>query len=123
MLKRFKNRLKTFDNALGKVAEKKADRHEFEKLANDLQKDRAVSVFNDMKILFDTTVNQFDEKIIYERRQIRTTYERLLQEQRKDMLNFEKRYNHLILSKVTKLEDFVNELAIEQAKLLEKFIW
>ena len=38
------------------------------------------------------------------------------------MNEFEKRYNSLILNKVTKLEDFVKEVALEQARLLERFI-
>ena len=38
------------------------------------------------------------------------------------MNDFERRYNSLILNKVTKVEDFVNEIALEQARLLERFI-
>ena len=39
------------------------------------------------------------------------------------MHDFERRYNSLILNKVTKVEDFVKEVALEQARLLERFIW
>ena len=38
------------------------------------------------------------------------------------MKTFKREYNSLILSKVTKMEAFVNDLALEQAKLLEGFI-
>ena len=38
------------------------------------------------------------------------------------MLNFEKRYNYIIVNKITKMEDFVNDVALEQARLLERFI-
>ena len=62
LLKRFKNRLKTFDSALSKVHTMKVDKKDFETLKVSLDKDRAASIFNDMKLLFDTTIGQFDEK-------------------------------------------------------------
>ena len=70
LLKRFKNRLKNLDNALERMDKKKVDHNVVENLAFHLNKDRAESVFDDMKILFDTTVKQFDEKLTYERNKI-----------------------------------------------------
>ena len=64
LLKRFKNRLKTFDTALAKVHDLKADKKDFTELQQSLDKDRAQSIFNDMRILFDTTVKRFDEKVV-----------------------------------------------------------
>ena len=56
LLKRYKNRLKTYDGALEKIAETKADKTELQSIYNSVQKDSAMAVFNDMKLLFDTTV-------------------------------------------------------------------
>ena len=66
LLKRFKNRLKQFDTALEKVHELKADRQDLAKLKKSVEKDRALSIFNDMKILFDTTVKQISERLSHE---------------------------------------------------------
>ena len=80
LLKRFKNRLKTFDTALEKVHVQKADKQDFLKLKTSLDKDRATSIFNDMKILFDTTVKTFDEKVVYERNQVEERYAKILRD-------------------------------------------
>ena len=56
MLKRMKNRLKDFDQALELMNKLKAERQEFEQLKRDVDKDRAISVFNDMQMLLDSTV-------------------------------------------------------------------
>ena len=39
------------------------------------------------------------------------------------MKDFEKRFNHLVVFKLAKLEDFVNQIALEQARLLERYMW
>ena len=67
LLKRFKNRLKQFDTALEKVHEQKADKTEFNKLKMSLEKDRAICIFNDMKVLFDSTIKNINEKLSFER--------------------------------------------------------
>ena len=56
MIKRMKNRLKNFDTALELMNKVKLEKEEFEQLKNDVNKDRAISVFNDMKLLLDSTV-------------------------------------------------------------------
>ena len=75
-----------------------------------------------MKDLFDCTVKQFDKKVVYERNNIKMAYEKILLDQRQEMKVSEKKYDYLILNKVKKMEDFVHELAIGQAKLLEKVV-
>ena len=110
------------DGALEKINQKKAEKTSVDELHIHLDKQRAESVFNDMKILFDTTVKQFDDKIIHERNKIEASYKRINLEQRHEMDKFKNEYNSLILKKVTKIEDFVNELALEQARILEKLV-
>ena len=61
LLKRYKNRLKDLDNALQKFDQKKADVTALEQLADATKHGRALEVFNDMKILFDTTISNFHE--------------------------------------------------------------
>ena len=56
MIKRMKNRLKNFDTALELMNKVKLEKDEFEQLKHDVNKDRAISVFNDMKLLLDSTV-------------------------------------------------------------------
>lgn len=67
LLRRFKNRLKTFDSALEKVNCNKVERKELEKLAASVDKSHAQTIFRDMKLLFDTTVMQIDKKVVDER--------------------------------------------------------
>ena len=55
LLKRYKNRLKNYDAALERITSLKADKSSLEKLEEQTKPERAVSVFNDMKILFDST--------------------------------------------------------------------
>ena len=57
LLKRYKNRLKTYDVALEKLEHKKCDRSELTELALSVDKTRGYTIFNDMKLLFDTTVS------------------------------------------------------------------
>ena len=75
-----------------------------------------------MKELFDCTVKEFDKKVTYERNNMKSAYEKILSEQRKQFKVNEIEYNHLMLKKIKKIEDFAHELAIDQAKLLEKVI-
>lgn len=67
LLKRFKNRLKNFDSALEKVHEQKADKKDFIQLKASLDRDRAMSIFNDMKILFDSSIKRIDERFVLEK--------------------------------------------------------
>lgn len=69
-----------------------------------------------MKILFDTTVKQFDDKIVYERTQIEDRYAKILRDQRLVMQTFEKKYTLQIMNKIEKLENIVNDVAYDQLK-------
>ena len=72
-----------------------------------------MSIFNDMKILFDSTIKKIDEKFINERSQVEERYAKILRDQKLVMTAFEKKYNHLILDKIVKLETLVNDLGLE----------
>jgi len=56
LIKRLKNRLKGLDEVIQKVSSEKANLSEFAKLKHSVSKDRTESVFDDMKRLFDATV-------------------------------------------------------------------
>ena len=85
MIKRMKNRLKNFDTALELMNRVKLEKDEFEQLKHDVNKDRAISVFNDMKLLLDSTVYQFEERLSSERDQRNQTYQSLVNSQSKEM--------------------------------------
>ena len=78
MIKRMKNRLKNFDTALELMNKVKLEKDEFEQLKHDVNKDRAISVFNDMKLLLDSTVYQFEERFQLERNQTNTICQSLV---------------------------------------------
>ena len=63
LLKRYKNRLKIFDQALSLLSKNKVSVTEFNELKESVDKNRAVILFKDMQILFDTTVKRFYEDI------------------------------------------------------------
>lgn len=113
LIKRFKNRLKGFDGAIKKVSDEKADREDFVKLKQSLVKARIESVFDDMKILFDSTVKQFDQKVVHERKEVAKAYERIVEKQRSMILGFEMKYNTMIKGRMDKLEAVTDDLAFE----------
>lgn len=117
LLKRFKNRLKGFDSVIKKVSDEKADREDFVRLEQSMAKGRAESVFVDMKILFDSTVKQFDQKVVYERKEVAKAYERIVEKQRAMILGFEMKYDNMIKGRMDRLEAVMDDLAFEQAKL------
>ena len=63
LLRRFKNRLKNFDNVVAQIQDSKVGIVEFEDLKRSLEKQRAMTIFEDMKLLFDTTVSDFSNRI------------------------------------------------------------
>ena len=50
---------------------------------------------------------------------VQATYGRLFQEQKQEVRDIEKRYNDLVTGKFKNLENFINEIALEQAKINE----
>ena len=119
LLKRYKNRLKDLDLALHKFDQKKADVTALEALADATHKGRALEVFNDMKLLFDTTLENLRKKQEIERNQTEKIYDRIYQQQRKEIKGFEKRYNLFVKQKLTQFEHNLSTLALEQARLTE----
>jgi len=63
LLKRFKNRLKAFDTALHALDKTKATIIDLNHLSSSLDLARSQSIFEDMKLLFDTATRNFDEKL------------------------------------------------------------
>ena len=81
-----------------------------------------MTVFNDMKVLLDTTVNCLEEKHDHERYRMEATFDKILRDQRHASQSFKSEFASTVLNKVNNLETFSNDLALEQAKILEKFI-
>ena len=67
LLKRYKNRLKNYDGVLEKIDEKKADRTELAELYKSVDKQRGIEIFNDMKLLFDSTMQKLQDKFDLEK--------------------------------------------------------
>ena len=120
LLKRFKNRLKAVDEVVKSVQKEKANRDDFHKLEKAVAMGRPEEMFNDMKILYDSTVATFDKKVVDERNKVAKTYQRIVEQQRSMMIGFEMKYNNLIRGRLDKIEAFTEDLALEQAKLNTK---
>lgn len=99
------------------IVEQKADLKEFKDFEKSMAKGRAESVFEDMKILFDSTVKQFENKINYERNEVAKSYEKIVQKQKSMILGFEMKYSNLIKGRLDRLESFMDDLALEQARI------
>lgn len=56
LLKRYKNRLKGFDQTLGQIEKSKVDWESFTQLKDSIKKERAVEVFKDMQLLLDSAI-------------------------------------------------------------------
>ena len=73
-----------------------------------------------MKILFDSTVKQFEAKVDHERNEVAKSYEKIVEKQRNMILSFEMKYSNMIKSRLDRLEAFTDDLALEQARLNTK---
>ena len=73
-------------------------------------------IFNDMKILFDTTVKNFDEKVDFERTQVEERYAKILRDQRLVNQTYEQKYNLVVMKKLNNLESIINEFMLDKAK-------
>ena len=58
-----------------------------------MDKNRAESVFNDMKTLFDATVREFEEKIDREKFSVAGSYERIMEKHNSMIINFENQFS------------------------------
>lgn len=56
ILRRFKDRLKGIDEVVKKVNQEKVNRTELKRFEDSMDQNRAITMFDDMKTLFDTTV-------------------------------------------------------------------
>ena len=101
------------DEVVRSVSKDKADKKDFEKLEKSLAKGRAEAVFNDMKDLFDTTVKQFDEKVVYERKYVAQTYDRILSKQENMFRAYEMKYSNLLKARIERVESFMEDIAAE----------
>ena len=113
LLKRYKNRLKVMDAALQKIDEKKSDRWELKKLSDNVDPSKQISIFNDMKELFDITIQGLEQKRAQDLTKIEATYDKLVREQRRETQKQKADFTRLLLGRVNKIEKFVNELALE----------
>ena len=69
LMKRFKNRLKAFDQAMQTLNETKANVTDFDELRAGLDFTRTENVFKDMMTLIDSTTKNFEAKVEFERNQ------------------------------------------------------
>ena len=63
LLKRFKNRLKAFDEAMQALDRSKVDMKEFQKLSQSLDFSRSETIFKDMVALVDSNSKSFETKL------------------------------------------------------------
>ena len=66
-MKRFKNRLKAFDEAMKTMNDIKANVNELEDLRRSVDYSRIENVFSDIMKLVDNTKKSFDVKVEHER--------------------------------------------------------
>ena len=117
LLKRFKTRFKALDETVKVINEKKAEKTDLDLLRLSMNPLRAEAVMQDMKILFDSTVVEFNKRLEAEKKIISDTYDRILAKQKNMVLAFEMKYANMLKQRMDRVENFTNDLAMEQAKL------
>ena len=117
LLRRFKNRLKMLDEIVRVIHENKVEVRDFEVLKASLQPERAMSVMNDMKLLFDSAVKEFEKRMCAEKHDLTSSYGSILEKQKNMILAFEMKYSNMIKQRLDRLETFTNDLAMEQAHI------
>ena len=110
LMKRFKNRLKGLDEVIRQISEDKVSQAELKAVTVNVSNANVRSMFNDMKHLFDTTVEQFDKKVAFERQKVAKSYESILEKQRNMILSFEMKYNNMIRSRIDTHENALADL-------------
>lgn len=117
LLKRYKDRLKVFDQTLCQLDKNKVSIQQFDKLQASLDKEHGTNLFNDMKRLFDSSMSSIKSTIKLDRektiKSIRNAHlkhveaiqlhDRLLKEQ--------------LDQRLKKIENFVDNLVYDIAKL------
>eukprot|EP00347_Sterkiella_histriomuscorum_P005895 403354866 len=117
LIDEMKGQLKRFDRAMERMYREKSDREDFEKLKLSVDANRAKTLFNDMKELFDSSIIQFKESLEIEKQKMREAFQFMIQEtdekiDKKDMRSFH--------SRIDKLEMQLHQLTLENSKLKEK---
>ena len=72
-------------------------------------------------MLLDATTKQFEDRLQKEMKKIQTQYGKLLQEQKQAVYDIESHYSNQIGARIKGMEDFMNEIALEQAKIKELY--
>ena len=72
-----------------------------------------MSVMNDMKLLFDSAVKEFEKRMCAEKHDLTSSYGSILEKQKKMILAFEMKYSNMIKQRMDRLETFTNDLAME----------
>ena len=72
-----------------------------------------------MQLLLDTTVQQLEERFIVKCNSMQNCYQNINLDYRKTIQSNNKKYFNLFNDKISFIEKFMNELALEQAKILE----
>jgi len=67
-------KLRGFDRALERMFKEKANRSELELLKLSVDESRAKTIFNDMKELFDITMDDFKSKMEIEKEKMREAF-------------------------------------------------
>ena len=114
LLKRFKNRLKAFDTALHALDKQKVNMSEFMNLQTSLDLARSQTIFEDMKRLFDTASQNFENKLQREQLQTTSLFERLLNDHRRLTKQVEQTYVCQVSDRIDELQEKVNKLGLQQ---------
>jgi len=100
-----------------KLYKEKASKTEFDSLRQSLDKHRAESIFNDMKRLFDMTIARFTRKMDAERDRLQGSYEIIMREQKVIVQAFERKFSYLVMGRIEKVEQFMEDIALEQGQM------
>ena len=120
LIKRFKNRLKALDQAVERLHTLKANQVEVNELRAATSQERAQSVMDDMKLLFDTTTKEFEKKLQAKIAEVEKTYDRIIEKQKSLFVGFEMKYSNKMNHRLKNVEQFMDSIAIEQARLAEE---
>ena len=100
MVDELKIHLKKFDKALERMYKEKSDRADFEMLKQSVDHNRAKTIFNDMKELFDSNMVSFKEQLEHEKVKMREAFQYMLSEtdekcDRRDLKSFQHKIDKL----------------------------
>ena len=117
LLRRFKNRLKNFDNVVAQIQDSKVGIVEFDDLKRSLEKQRAMTIFEDMKLLFDTTVSDFSNRIQNNKDNCERLIQKLHHATNERILAQERSIENSFGIKLNRVERFVDNLVYDVAQI------